>query len=106
HNSMAPRILTLLRCPVTGISGECPTRLQVACRVESWRKLASSVKISAQFFSWDFFLAWDRCSDASGLARWDWRESAPDAAVAQKNARHAATCARVRDDTELQTLAQ
>src|ERR1035441_4780670 len=28
---MAPRILMLLRSPVTGISGGCPTRLQVAC---------------------------------------------------------------------------
>src|SRR5207302_5228769 len=42
---MAPKIFTLLRCPVTGTSGGQPIRLQVACRVESWRKLASSVKI-------------------------------------------------------------
>src|SRR5437016_12828566 len=97
---MAPRILTLLGCPVTGISGECPTRLQVACRVESWRKLASSVKISAQFFSWAFFLAWDRCSDASGPARWDWPESAPDGGVAQKNETNEATVGRGRDATE------
>jgi hypothetical protein len=41
-------IFTLLRSPVTGTSGGQPTRLQVACRVESCRKLASSVKISAQ----------------------------------------------------------
>src|SRR5437588_3741553 len=102
---MAPRILTLLGCPVTGISGECPTRLQVACRVESWRKLASSVKISAQFFAWDFFLAGDRCSDASGPARWDWRESR-DGAAAPRNATDGATCARVRDDNEPQILAQ
>src|SRR5712692_6149042 len=32
-----------------------PTRLQVACRVESWRKLASSVKINAQFCRCAFF---------------------------------------------------
>ena len=51
---MAPRILTLLRSPVTGISGGRPMRLQVACRVESWRKLASSLKISAQFLIWTF----------------------------------------------------
>lgn len=42
---MAPRILTLLRSPVTGISGGRPIRLQVACRVESWRKLASSIHL-------------------------------------------------------------
>ena len=42
------RIFTLLRSPVTGTSGGCPIRLQVACKVESWRKLASSVKISAR----------------------------------------------------------
>src|SRR5438270_401736 len=42
---MAPKIFTLLRCPVTGTSGGQPIRLQVACRVESWRKLASSVEI-------------------------------------------------------------
>src|SRR3990167_9954107 len=52
---MAPRILTLLRSPVTGISGGCPMRLQVACRVESCRKLASSVKISARFSRRAFF---------------------------------------------------
>src|SRR5467141_3665897 len=40
---MAPKIFTLLRCPVTGTAGGQPIRLQVACRVESWRKLASSV---------------------------------------------------------------
>src|SRR5437899_2520953 len=37
---MAPRIFTLL--PLTGTSGGQPTRLQVACKVESCRKLASS----------------------------------------------------------------
>src|SRR5438874_4065469 len=52
---MAPKIFTLLRCPVTGTSGGQPTRLQVACRVESWRKLASSVKINAQFCRCAFF---------------------------------------------------
>src|SRR5712691_5982756 len=52
---MAPRIFTLLRSPVTGTSGGQPTRLQVACRVESCRKLASSVKISAQCRAWAFF---------------------------------------------------
>src|ERR1700694_356330 len=52
---MAPRIFTLLRSPVTGISGGQPTRLQVACKVESCRKLASSVKISAQCRAWAFF---------------------------------------------------
>jgi hypothetical protein len=45
----------LLRSPVTGISGGRPIRLQVACKVESWRKLASSLKISAQFLIWAFF---------------------------------------------------
>src|SRR5580693_4976454 len=44
---MAPKIFTLLRCPVTGTSGGQPTRLQVVCRVESWRKLASSVPLPA-----------------------------------------------------------
>jgi hypothetical protein len=48
-------IFTLLRSPVTGISGGWPTRLQVACRVESCRKLASSVKISARFSVRAFF---------------------------------------------------
>jgi len=43
------------RAPVTGISGGWPTRLQVACRVESCRKLASSVKISARFSVRAFF---------------------------------------------------
>src|ERR1017187_201711 len=52
---MAPRILMLLRSPVTGISGGCPTRLQVACSVESCRKLASSVKISARLWVRAFF---------------------------------------------------
>src|SRR5712692_392541 len=55
QSSMAPRIFTLLRSPVTGTSGGQPTRLQVACRVESCRKLASSVKISAQCRAWAFF---------------------------------------------------
>jgi hypothetical protein len=50
-----PKIFTLLRCPVTGTSGGQPIRLQVACRVESWRKLASSVKINAQFCRCAFF---------------------------------------------------
>jgi hypothetical protein len=45
----------LLRCPVTGISGGWPTRLHVAYRVESWRKLASSLKIRGQFWAWAFF---------------------------------------------------
>src|SRR3982751_5813231 len=44
-----------LRSPVTGISGGHPTRLQVAWSVESWRKLASSVKISAQCRERAFF---------------------------------------------------
>jgi hypothetical protein len=44
-----------LRSPVTGISGACPTRLQLACSVESCRKLASSVKISARFWVRVFF---------------------------------------------------
>jgi hypothetical protein len=52
---MAPRIFKLLRSPVTGTSGGQPTSLQVACRVESCRKLASSVKISAQYRAWAFF---------------------------------------------------
>src|SRR5208283_496201 len=52
---MAPKILTLFRCPVPGICGGWPTRLQVAYKVESWRKLASSLKIRAQFWSWAFF---------------------------------------------------
>src|SRR3982750_2572399 len=46
---MAPKIFTLLRSPVTAISGGLPTRLQVAWSVESCRKLASSVKRRAQF---------------------------------------------------------
>ena len=50
-----PQIFTLLRCPVTGTSGGQPIRLQVACRVESWRKLASSVKSNAQFCRGAFF---------------------------------------------------
>src|ERR1017187_5851343 len=62
---MAPRILMLLRPPVTGISGGCPTRLQVACSVESCRKLASSVKISARLWVRAFFKGWDRCADAA-----------------------------------------
>src|SRR6478672_9312453 len=45
---MAPRIFTFLRSPVTGTSGGHPMRLQVAWSVESCRKLASSVKMSAQ----------------------------------------------------------
>src|SRR5437667_11093139 len=45
----------VLRSPVTQNSGARPTRLQVACKVVSCRKLASSVKISAQFFLWAFF---------------------------------------------------
>ena len=40
----------LLRSPVNGTSGGRPTRLQVACIVESCRKLASSVKISARLW--------------------------------------------------------
>src|SRR5258707_8113541 len=52
---MAPRIFTFLRSPVTGTSGGHPTRLQVAWSVESCRKLASSVKISAQCRDWAFF---------------------------------------------------
>src|SRR5271166_2693850 len=52
---MAPKILTLFRCPVTGICGGWPTRLQVAYKVESWRKLASSLKIRAQSWFWAFF---------------------------------------------------
>src|SRR5438876_12432260 len=36
--------------PVTQNSGARPTRLHVGCKVVSCRKLASSVKISAQFF--------------------------------------------------------
>src|SRR5439155_8789457 len=55
HRSMAPKILTFFRCPVTGTSGAQPTRLHVAWRVESCRKLASSVKISAQFCARAFF---------------------------------------------------
>lgn len=51
----APRIFTFLRSPVTGTSGGQPTRLQVACSVESCRKLASSVKINAQCRDWAFF---------------------------------------------------
>src|SRR5262249_43192748 len=46
---------TFLRSPVTGISGGHPTRLQVAWSVESCRKLASSVKMSAQFRKRAFF---------------------------------------------------
>src|SRR5260370_20543158 len=53
--SIAPKIFTLLRCPVTRTSAGQPTRLQVACKVESWRKLASSVKINAQFCRCAFF---------------------------------------------------
>ena len=55
QSSMAPRIFTFLRSPVTGTSGGRPTRLQVACKVESCRKLASSVKISAQCRERAFF---------------------------------------------------
>jgi hypothetical protein len=43
------------RSPVNGTSGGWPARLQVACKVESWRKLASPVKISAQFRERAFF---------------------------------------------------
>src|SRR5271169_1555657 len=53
---MAPRILTLFRSPVTGICGGWPTRLHVAYKVESWRKLASSLKIRARSWVWAFFL--------------------------------------------------
>ena len=50
-----PRIFTFLRSPVTGTSGGHPTRLQVAWMVESCRKLASSVKMSAQCRERAFF---------------------------------------------------
>src|ERR1700758_4764899 len=52
---MAPRIFTFLRSPVTGISGGHPTRLKVVWSVESCRKLASSVKMSAQCRERAFF---------------------------------------------------
>src|SRR2546425_11881620 len=52
---MAPKIFTFFRSPVTGTSGGQPTRLHVAWRVESCRKLASSVKSSAQFCARAFF---------------------------------------------------
>jgi len=64
---MAPRIFTFLRSPGTGTSGGWPTRLQVACKVESWRKLASSVKIKAQFCAWAFFNLWIGASMPSVL---------------------------------------
>src|SRR4051812_13802851 len=51
----APKIFTFLRSPVTAISGGLPIRLQVAWSVESCRKLASSVKMSAQFRALAFF---------------------------------------------------
>jgi hypothetical protein len=55
RSSIAPKIFTVLRAPVTGTCGGQPTRLQVACSVESCRKLALSVKISAQCRAWAFF---------------------------------------------------
>src|SRR5208283_2816938 len=96
---MAPRIFTLLRSPVTGISGGWPTRLQVACRVESCRKLASSVKISAVPSRWDFFLDWDKCDDASGLAPRRRREPTLGEVVGRRSPPHVGVCAHGRDDT-------
>ena len=46
--------LDALPLSVTGICGGWPTRLQVAYKVESWRKLASSLKIRAQSWVWAF----------------------------------------------------
>src|SRR5216683_5929487 len=97
---MAPKIFTLLRCPVTGTSGGQPTRLQVACRVESWRKLASSVKINAQFCRCAFFYGWDRCTAASDLAGKRRPEPARDAGAARRSPNDGATCVRGPDDNE------
>src|SRR5450759_1625776 len=96
---MAPRIFTLLRSPVTETAGGQPTRLQVACRVESCRKLASSVKINAQCRTWAFFLGSDRCAGASGPA--PRHRSGPEycADAAPKIPSHEATCAHDRGDT-------
>src|SRR5439155_17772668 len=101
---MAPKIFTLLRCPVTGTSGGQPTRLQVVCRVQSWRKLASSVKINDQFCRCVFFYAWDRCSAASDLADKRWLGPARDAGVAPRSPNDGATCAHGLDDNECRTL--
>src|SRR5437870_8326675 len=99
---MAPRIFTLLRSPVTETSGGQPTRLQVACRVESCRKLASSVKISAQCRAGAFFGS-DRCGGASGSAPRHRRGPEYGADVAPKIPTHAATCVHDRDDTGCRT---
>src|ERR1035437_1453810 len=100
---MAPRIFTLLRSPVTGISGGHPTRLQVAWSVESCRKLASSVKRSAQCRERAFFLGRDRCGGAIGPAPQRRRGPARGGAVALKIPSREAICAHGRDDTEHRT---
>src|SRR5690348_2751717 len=97
---MAPRIFTFLRSPVTGISGGCPTRLQVAWSVESCRKLASSVKMSAQCRDRAFFSGWDRCGGAIGPALPRRRAPTRGGAAAPKIPIREAICARGRDDTE------
>src|SRR5437667_4365670 len=100
---MAPRIFTLLRSPVTETPGGQPTRRQVACRVESCRKLASSVKISAQCRAWAFFEGSDRCAGASGPAPRHRRGPECGVDVAPKTPRHGATCAHGRGDTGRRT---
>src|ERR1035437_8424889 len=103
---MAPRIFTLLRSPVTGTWGGWPTRLQVACSVESCRKLASSVKINAQSFVWDFFLDSDTYGDASGPVGPHLPSPAPGAGAAPRSSGHAASGAHGRDGNGRQTLAR
>src|SRR5438128_7726165 len=100
---MAPRIFTFLRAPVTGISGGHPTRLQVAWSVESCRKLASSVKMSAQCRDRAFFLGRDRCGGAIGPAPRHRRAPARGGVVARKIPSREAICAHARDDTEPRT---
>src|SRR5258708_22095449 len=100
---MAPRIFTLLRSPVTGISGGHPTRLQVAWSVESCRKLASSVKMSAPRRAGAFFLGRDRCCGAIGPALQRRRAPVRGEAVALKIPSREVICAHGQDDTECRT---
>ena len=53
--SRAPQLDGAENLHLTQNSGGRPTRLHVACNVVFCRKLAPSVKISAQFFLWAFF---------------------------------------------------
>jgi hypothetical protein len=93
-----------LRSPVTGTWGGWPTRLQVACSVESCRKLASSVKINAQCSVRAFFLGWDTCTDASGPARWRWHGTAHGVVAVRKSPGGAAISARGQGDMKHRIL--